>query len=78
MSFDTKQSENTNRQVKLASRPHGKPADENFELTTSDIPNAGDNEMLLRTLYLSLDPYMRGRMSDAESYADPLQVGDVM
>ena len=76
--FDNTQSDNINRQVKLASRPHGKPSDDNFELATSEVPSAGDNEMLLRTLYLSLDPYMRGRMSDAESYADPLQVGDVM
>ncbi|WP_296403831.1 NADP-dependent oxidoreductase [Psychrobacter sp.] len=78
MSFDNQQSQHINRQIKLASRPNGKPTDDNFELTTSDVPSAGDNEMLLRTLYLSLDPYMRGRMSDAKSYADPLKVGDVM
>lgn len=42
------------------------------------MPKAGSNEMLLRTVYLSLDPYMRGRMSDAKSYADPLEVGDVI
>ena len=78
MSFDTTQSATLNRQVKLASRPHGKPTDDNFELATSDIPTPSDSEMLLRTLYLSLDPYMRGRMSDAKSYADPLEVGDVM
>lgn len=78
MSFDTIQSDTLNRQVKLASRPHGKPTDDNFELATTDIPTPSDNEMLLRTLYLSLDPYMRGRMSDAKSYADPLEVGDVM
>lgn len=76
--FNTAQSDTLNRQIKLASRPHGKPIDNNFELTTTDVPRAADNEMLLRTLYLSLDPYMRGRMSDAKSYADPLEVGDVM
>ena len=76
--FNTAQSDTLNRQIKLASRPHGKPIDNNFELTTTDLPRAADNEMLLRTLYLSLDPYMRGRMSDAKSYADPLEVGDVM
>lgn len=78
MNFENIQSNNTNRQVKLASRPHGKPVDDNFELTTSEIPSARDGEMLLRTLYLSLDPYMRGRMSDSKSYAAPLEVGDVM
>ena len=42
------------------------------------MPTPGDGEVLLRTLYLSLDPYMRGRMSDAKSYAKPIEVGDVM
>ncbi|WP_201594175.1 NADP-dependent oxidoreductase [Psychrobacter vallis] len=78
MSFDKQQSQDTNRQIKLASRPTGEPKAENFDMVTSDIPTPKDNEMLLRTVYLSLDPYMRGRMSDAKSYADPLEVGDVM
>ncbi|AMT97142.1 MULTISPECIES: NADP-dependent oxidoreductase [Psychrobacter] len=78
MSFDKQQNQNTNRQIKLASRPQGEPKAENFDLVTSDIPSPNDNEMLLRTVYLSLDPYMRGRMSDAKSYADPLAVGDVI
>ncbi len=67
MSFDKQQNQNTNRQIKLASRPQGEPKAENFDLVTSDIPSPNDNEMLLRTVYLSLDPYMRGRMSDAKS-----------
>lgn len=78
MTFANTQSKDSNRQIKLASRPHGKPTDDNFELTNTAIPTPAANEMLLRTLYLSLDPYMRGRMSDAKSYADPLQIGDVM
>ncbi len=78
MSFDKQQNQNTNRQIKLASRPKGEPKAENFDLVTSDIPSPNDNEMLLRTVYLSLDPYMRGRMSDAKSYAEPLAVGDVI
>ncbi|MBP2280764.1 NADPH-dependent curcumin reductase CurA [Psychrobacter sp. PL19] len=79
MSFDNQQqNQQQNRQIKLASRPHGAPTSDNFELTSSDLPTANNNEMLLRTVYLSLDPYMRGRMSDAKSYADPLEVGDVM
>ncbi len=78
MSFDAQQNQTTNRQIKLASRPTGEPKPENFDMATSDIPAPKDYEMLLRTVYLSLDPYMRGRMSDAKSYADPLEVGDVM
>ncbi|WP_435980470.1 NADP-dependent oxidoreductase [Psychrobacter sp. DM4] len=78
MSFDKQQNDKTNRQIKLASRPAGEPKAENFDMATSDIPTPNDNEMLLRTVYLSLDPYMRGRMSDAKSYADPLDVGDVI
>jgi NADPH-dependent curcumin reductase CurA len=42
------------------------------------VPTPGEGQVLLRTLYLSLDPYMRGRMSDAKSYAKPVEVGDVM
>lgn len=78
MRFDKQQNQNINRQIKLASRPHGEPQANNFEMATGDIPSPNDNEMLLRTVFLSLDPYMRGRMSDAKSYADPLEVGDVM
>ncbi len=78
MSFDKEQNQDTNRQIKLASRPTGEPKAENFDMITTDIPSPKDNEMLLRTVYLSLDPYMRGRMSDAKSYADPLAVGDVI
>ncbi|OXL18527.1 NADP-dependent oxidoreductase [Psychrobacter sp. DAB_AL32B] len=78
MSFDNNQNQQQNRQIKLASRPHGAPTADNFELAIGDIPTPTDKQMLLRTVYMSLDPYMRGRMSDAASYADPLQVGDVM
>ena len=77
-SFNEQQNNQTNRQIKLASRPNGAPTADNFELAISDIPRPNDKQMLLRTVYASLDPYMRGRMSDAKSYADPLQVGDVM
>jgi NADPH-dependent curcumin reductase CurA len=68
----------TSRRLILASRPNGAPSSENFELKNVDLPDLKDGEILLRTIYLSLDPYMRGRMSDAESYADPVKVGDVM
>jgi NADPH-dependent curcumin reductase CurA len=68
----------TSRQFTLASRPHGAPTNENFELKNVELPSLKDGEVLLRTIYLSLDPYMRGPMSDAKSYADPVEIGDVM
>ncbi|ANQ28581.1 NADP-dependent oxidoreductase [Vibrio natriegens] len=67
-----------NRRIVLASRPHGAPTTENFRLEEVAKPVPKDGEMLLRTVYLSLDPYMRGRMSDAESYAEPVAIDDVM
>ena len=67
-----------NRQITLASRPVGMPTPANFALVETPVPQPGEGELLLRNLYLSLDPYMRGRMSDAESYAAPMSVGDVM
>ena len=76
--FNEQQNQQQNRQIKLASRPHGAPTADNFELSIGEIPTPNDKQMLLRTVYMSLDPYMRGRMSDAKSYADPLEVGDVM
>ncbi|HDY7970895.1 TPA: NADP-dependent oxidoreductase [Vibrio vulnificus] len=68
----------TNRQIVLTSRPVGAPTAENFALTQSDIPTPAQGEILLRSVYLSLDPYMRGRMSDAKSYADPVSIDEVM
>ncbi len=76
--FNEQQNQQQNRQIKLASRPQGAPTADNFEMATGDIPKPNDKQMLLRTVYVSLDPYMRGRMSDAKSYADPLEVGDVI
>ena len=68
----------TNRQILLKIRPQGAPSLENFELTETPIPEPGDGELLMRTRYLSLDPYMRGRMSPAKSYAKPAAVGAPM
>ena len=68
----------TIQRIVLASRPVGEPALDNFRLEKLPIPHLGPDEMLLRTLWLSLDPYMRGRMSDAPSYAKPVGIGDVM
>ncbi|MFA0067755.1 NADP-dependent oxidoreductase [Vibrio breoganii] len=67
-----------NRQLVLASRPVGAPTSDNFRLNTTDLPIIKEGEVLLRSVYLSLDPYMRGRMSDAKSYADPVAIGEVM
>ena len=67
-----------NRQITLAARPVGFPQESDFELVEAPVPQPADGELLVRTLYLSVDPYMRGRMSQARSYADPLEIGDVM
>jgi NADPH-dependent curcumin reductase CurA len=67
-----------NRQILLKSRPQGAPGLDNFELTETAIPEPGEGELLMRTRYLSLDPYMRGRMSAAKSYAKPAAVGAPM
>lgn len=72
------QSPTINRRFVLASRPQGAPVDGNFRLEKSPLPTAKAGQLLLRTVYLSLDPYMRGRMSDAPSYAAPVNIGDVM
>ena len=65
-------------EIRLAQRPEGEPDDGCFELARVEVPEPADGQLLLRVVYLSLDPYMRGRMSAAESYADPVAVGDVM
>ena len=67
-----------NRRVLLQSRPHGVPKRDDFRMEVCPTPVPGPDEVLLRTLYLSLDPYMRGRMSDEPSYAEPVPVGGVM
>ena len=66
----------TNRVFLLAERPHGLPDDDTFELVERDVPDPDPGEALVRTLYLSVDPYMRGRMDARESYADPWAVGE--
>ena len=65
-----------NRKILLKSRPNGLPNENNFEITEANVPNLKDGELLLKSLYISVDPYMRGRMSDAKSYAPPYQVGE--
>jgi NADPH-dependent curcumin reductase CurA len=67
-----------NRRIVLASRPVGEPTAADFRLEQAPVPRAGEGQVLLRTRFLSLDPYMRGRMSAAKSYADNVPVGGVM
>ena len=66
------------RQIVLAARPNGKPKLTDFRVEETVIPTPSSGQVLLRVQYLSLDPYMQGRMDDRKSYAKPLQVGDVM
>jgi NADPH-dependent curcumin reductase CurA len=72
------QESNTNRRVVLAQRPNGLPDENTLKVEATVLPQAGPGEMLLRTSYLSLDPYMRGRMNDTKSYAEPVKLGEVM
>jgi NADPH-dependent curcumin reductase CurA len=66
------------RQIVLAARPQGKPKLTDFRLEETAVPTPGPGQVLLRVQYLSLDPYMRGRMDDRESYATPTPLGGVM
>jgi NADPH-dependent curcumin reductase CurA len=72
------QTTDINRRIVLASRPKGAPAAEHFRLERVPVPAPGAGQVLLRTVFLSLDPYMRGRMSDAPSYAKPVQIDETM
>ena len=67
-----------NRRITLAARPVGFPQESDFALVEEPLPEPGPGEVLVRCLWLSLDPYMRGRMSDARSYAAPTALGEVM
>ena len=68
----------TNRQIRLASRPQGWVSSENFELAETPVPEPEDGELLVRNLYLSVDPYMRSRMDDRKSYVPPFELGGVL
>ena len=70
--------ENRNRQVLLKRRPTGAPTLADFEITDAPLPDPAEGEVLVRGIYLSLDPYMRGRISGQRSYARPVEVGAVM
>src|SRR5262249_60639298 len=66
------------RQIVLARRPTGAPRPADFILIESPVPRPSDGQMLCRTIYLSLDPYMRGRMSEGRSYTKAAEIGQVM
>jgi NADPH-dependent curcumin reductase len=67
-----------NRSIILGSRPQGEPLLENFQLVESPVPRLRDNEVLLQTIWLSLDPYMRGHMDEGESYSPRVKLGEPM
>src|SRR5260370_16949584 len=66
----------TNRRVLLKSRPQGEPTHDNFDVVDSPIPEPKDGEYLSRTIWMSLDPYMRGRMAETKGYAANVNLGD--
>ena len=68
----------TNKQIHLDNRPEGEAVASNFKLVTAETPALKDNQVLVRHHYLSLDPYMRGRMNDSKSYAQPQPLGQTM
>src|SRR6056297_1276407 len=66
------------KRIVLAERPEGMPTERHLKMESVPVPSPAEGQMLLRTLYLSLDPYMRGRMSAAKSYVEPVSVGHPM
>src|SRR5689334_12025219 len=68
----------TYQRIVLASRPQGAVTPDNFRLETVDLPELQDGQVLVRNHFLSLDPYMRGRMNDSKSYAEPQPLDEVM
>ena len=67
-----------NRQFRLAARPEGEIKDSDFELVTESVPEPGEKEFVVEMTHISVDPAMRGWMSDARSYMPPVELGDVM
>ena len=66
------------REIRLARRPHGEPVDDDFELAVRDLREPAEGEVLVRNVYMSVDPYMRGRMNDARSYVPPFELGTAL
>ncbi|WP_283136888.1 NADP-dependent oxidoreductase [Rhizohabitans arisaemae] len=68
----------TTREIHLASRPAGEPSPANFDLVVAELPEPGEGQVLVRNTWMSVDPYMRGRMDDVESYIPPFRLGAVL
>ncbi|PSB50782.1 NADP-dependent oxidoreductase, partial [Chamaesiphon polymorphus CCALA 037] len=66
------------REIHLISRPHGMPTAANFATVENELEPLPDGRVLVRNLYMSVDPYMRGRMNDVKSYVPPFQLGQPM
>lgn len=67
-----------NKEIRLASRPTGMPTADNFQFDETEVPPLNDGDVLVRTLYISVDPYLRGRMREGRSYIAPFEVGEVI
>lgn len=67
-----------NQEIHLANRPEGMPSEKDFEFKNTEIPTPNEGDVLVRTLYLSVDPYMRGRMNDTKSYIPPFALNEVI
>ena len=68
----------TSREIRLKSRPVGTPTADNFELATVTLPDPGPGEVQVRNTWMTVDPYMRGRMNDVQSYTPPFQIGEAL
>jgi NADPH-dependent curcumin reductase CurA len=66
------------REIRLARRPHGEPVDDDFELAARELGEPGEGQVLVRNRFMSVDPYMRGRMDDRKSYVPPFEVGKAL
>src|SRR6267143_643186 len=67
-----------NKEIRFASRPAGMPTLENFQIVDAEVPRPNDGEVLVHTLYISVDPYLRGRMREGRSYVEPFAIGEVI
>src|SRR5882672_435649 len=67
-----------NKEIRFASRPTGMPTLDNFKIVEAEVPQPGEGEVLVRTLFISVDPYLRGRMREGRSYVPPFEVGQVI
>jgi NADPH-dependent curcumin reductase CurA len=68
----------SSRELRLAARPHGEPVPSDFELAEVEVPDPGPGQVLVRNTYMSVDPYMRGRMNDVKSYVPPFRLGEAL